>query len=48
MSATALIPLRLVIMHVGRHRWVLRAGSRANGQLVGLMMLNMLVIYIHR
>lgn len=32
----------------GCHRWVLGAGSSANGQLVGLMMLNMLVTSIHR
>lgn len=36
-SATALIPLSLVIMHVGYHRLVLGVGSKANVvQLVGL------------
>ena len=42
------LSLRLVIGRAGCHRSVLEAGSRATGQLAGTMMLNMLVVYIHR
>lgn len=45
--AAALIPLTLV-QACGCHRWVLGAGSRANGHLVGLMMFKYAVIYIYK